>query len=256
MRPLIAVTTTSYSGAEYRTPQVLLGAPYIEAVQRVSATPILLTPAHARASLAEVLDLVDGLLLTGGEDVDPSRYGQKPHPKLETVNHARDEMELQALERALELRMPVFAICRGIQLLNVHFGGTLFQDLPSEKPGGVIHEQTAPVNERWHGARVEPGSCLQKLFATDEFQINSFHHQGIDRLGEGLRAVAWADDGLVEAVEAIDYPWVVGVQWHPERGEVEIREDHRHPDWHLFAAFADEARAYREARAQVAGAGF
>lgn len=253
MRPLIAVTTTSYSGAEYRTPQILLGSPYLEAVQRVSATPVLLTPAHSQASIAELVDAVDGLVLTGGEDIDPSRYGHKPHPKLETVNHTRDEMELRALARALELRMPVLAICRGLQLLNVHFGGTLFQHLPSEKPGGVIHEQSAPINERWHGARVEPGSRVEKLFAAQTFQINSFHHQGIDRLGAGLRAVGWADDGLVEAVEATDYPWVIGVQWHPERGEVEVPEDHRHPDWQLFFAFAEEARAYREARVEGAG---
>lgn len=245
MRPFIAVTTTSYSGTEYRTPQILLGSPYVEAVQRVNATPLLLTPAHGQASLAELLDMADGLMLTGGEDVDPSRYGQRPHPKLENVNPARDEMEFNALRRALELRMPVFAICRGFQVLNVYFGGTLFQDLPSEKPRGVIHEQPAPINERWHGARVEPGSRVEKLFHAREFQINSFHHQGVDRLGEGLHPVAWADDGLIEAAEALDYPWVVGVQWHPERGEVELPADHSHPDIRLFAAFADEAREYR-----------
>lgn len=253
MRPVIAVTTTSYSGAEYRTPQILLGSPYLEAVQRVSATPLLLTPAHAKASIAALMEIVDGLMLTGGEDVDPSRYGQTPHPKLGTVNHARDEMELGALSIALERRMPVFAICRGFQLLNVHFGGTLFQDLPTEKPRGVIHEQTAPINERWHGARVERGSRVEKLFAADHFQINSFHHQGVDRLGEGLHPVAWAEDGLVEAAEAVDYPWVIGVQWHPERGEVEIPEDHRHPDASLFSAFAEEARGYRQARLETAG---
>ena len=245
MRPLIAVTTTSYSGAEYRTPQVMIGSPYLEAVQRVSASPLLLTPAHGQGSLLELLEISDGLMLTGGEDVDPSRYGQKPHPKLGTVNHARDEMEFRALEKALELGMPIFAICRGFQVVNVHFGGTLFQDLPSEKPGGVIHEQNAPINERWHGARIEADSRIGKLFQAEEVQINSFHHQGVDRLGEGLRAVGWADDGLVEAVEAVDHPWLLGVQWHPERGEVEVPAEHRHPDWQLFTAFADAAREYR-----------
>lgn len=242
MRPVIGVTTTSYTGAEYRTPQVLLGSPYLEAVERVNATPLLITPAHGQASIAELLEMCDGLMLTGGEDVDPSRYGQRPHPKLETVNHARDEMELEALRIALDMEMPVLAICRGLQLLNVHFGGTLFQDLPSQRPGGVIHEQTAPINERWHGARVEKGSRVEQLFQAETFQINSFHHQGIDRLGEGLRAVGWADDGLVEAVEAADHRWVIGVQWHPERGEVELPGDHSHPDWRLFSAFAEEAR--------------
>src|SRR5690606_6121637 len=105
------------------------GSPYLEAVERVNATPLLITPAHGQASIAELLGMCDGLMLTGGEDVDPSRYGQRPHPKLETVNHARDEMELEALRIALDMEMPVLAICRGLQLLNVHFGGTLFQDL-------------------------------------------------------------------------------------------------------------------------------
>lgn len=245
MRPTIAVTTTSYSGAEYRTPQVLLGSPYIEAVQRVDATPLLITPAHGKRSIDSLLEMSDGLMLTGGEDIDPSRYGQKPHPKLETVNHQRDEMEFAVLERALALELPVLAVCRGFQVLNVFFGGTLYQDLPSQKPGGVIHEQDAPINERWHGATVEPDSRVAELFQATEFQINSFHHQGVDRLGDGLRAVGWAEDGLVEVVEASEYPWVIGVQWHPERGEVELPDDRSHPDWRLFAAFAGEARARR-----------
>lgn len=249
MRPIIAVTTTSYSGAEYRTPQVLLGSPYIEAIERVEATPLLITPSHGEISIADLLEMSDGVLLTGGEDVDPSRYGQKPHPKLETVNHRRDEMEFTVLERALELGLPVLAVCRGLQILNVAFGGTLYQDLPSQKPEGVIHEQDAPINERWHGATVEADSRVAELFGATEFQINSFHHQGIDRLGEGLRPVGWAEDGLVEAVEAVDHPWVIGVQWHPERSEVELPDHRGHPDWRLFAAFAEEARARRGARA-------
>lgn len=252
MRPAIAVTTTSYSGAEYRTPQVLLGSPYITAVQRMDATPLLITPAHDEASIEALLEMSDGLFLTGGEDIDPSRYGQRPHPKLETVNHQRDEMEFIVLERALALELPVLAVCRGFQLLNVFFGGTLYQDLPSEKPGGVIHEQDAPINERWHGATVEPESRVAGLFQATEFQINSFHHQGIDRLGEGLQAMGWSEDGLVEVIEATGYPWVIGVQWHPERGEVELPDEGGHPDWRLFAAFAGEARARRMARSPAA----
>lgn len=251
MRPIIAVTTTSYSGAEYRTPQILLGSPYIEAIERVEATPLLITPAHGESSIIDLLEMSDGLMLTGGEDVDPSRYGQKPHPKLETVNHQRDEMEFLVLERALEMGVPILAVCRGLQILNVAFGGTLYQDLPTQKPEGVAHEQNAPINERWHATTVEPDSRVAELFGATEFQINSFHHQGIDRLGEGLRPVGWAEDGLVEAVEATDHPWVIGVQWHPERGEAELPGHRGHPDWRLFAAFAAEARARRAARSAV-----
>lgn len=251
MRPLIAITATSHAGAEYRVPQVMLGFPYIRAIEALGGSALLLTPAHCAESVERLLDLADGLLLSGGEDIAPEHYGQTPHPKLETTNPARDEMELLALPAALERGLPVLAICRGIQLLNVAFGGTLYQDLPSQRAGEVIHEQEAPVSHRWHGATVESGSRLEEIFGTDELFINSFHHQGIDRLGEGLRALAWAEDGLVEAVEAPDHPWVFGVQWHPERGEAEVPGDKRDPDRRLFASFMEAAREYADSSAVV-----
>lgn len=244
MRPTIALTTTSYTGAEYRTPQIMLGSPYARAVERVEATPLLVTPEHGPESIRLLVEMADGLMLSGGEDIDPALYGQEPHPKLQPVHRQRDEMELLALRYALERRMPVLAVCRGFQLLNVHFGGTLYQDLETQRVGGVIHEQDAPISERWHGARPEPGSRLAEIVGANEMMINSFHHQGIDRLGEGLRAVVHSEDGLVEAAEAADYPWVIGVQWHPERGEAEAPGDRRHPDWRLFYAFAEAAREF------------
>jgi putative glutamine amidotransferase len=251
MRPLIATTTTSYEDPGYRTPQIMLGSPYVAALERVGGTPVLVTPAHDGESIARLVELADGLVLTGGEDVDPSCYGQEPHPKLSTVNRARDQMEIVALERALELGMPVLAICRGLQLLNVALGGTLFQDLPSQRAEGIIHEQDAPINERWHSARVAAESRLAQIFGATDLFINSFHHQGINKLADTLRPVAWAEDGLVEGVESRDHPWVIGVQWHPERGEAETRGDRRHPDNRLFYAFLDAAREYREERAMA-----
>ena len=245
MRPLIATTTTSYEGGEYRTPQIMLGSPYLTAIEGLQATPLLITPAHDVESIAQILDLADGLMLTGGEDVDPTVYGQEPHGKLSTINRSRDRMELAALQGALDRQMPVLAICRGIQLLNVAFGGTLFQDLPSQRAEGIIHEQDAPVTERWHAARVAESSRLAEVFGTTDLFINSFHHQGIDHLGPGLQPVVWAEDGLIEGVEAREYPWVVGVQWHPERGEAESPSDRRSPDRRLFWAFLDASRAYR-----------
>jgi putative glutamine amidotransferase len=246
MRPLIAMTTTSYEDPSYRTPQVMLGIPYIAAMERMGGTPLLVTPAHDEESIARLVDLADGLVLTGGEDVDPSCYGQEPHAKLASVNRARDQMEMLALDRARERGIPVLAICRGIQLLNVALGGTLFQDLPSQRAEGIIHEQDAPINERWHSARVAEDSQLAHIFGACDLFINSFHHQGIDHLAEGLRPVAWAEDGLIEAVEGRDHPWMIGVQWHPERGEAETRGDRRHPDNRLFYAFLDAARKFGE----------
>ena len=243
MRPLI-LATTSTDAESRRTQHVLLGSPYLLAIEQPGATPVLVTPTHGEEARAQLLELAHGLVLTGGEDVAPSRYGEQPHPELGTVNFARDEMEFTLLRGALERRMPVLAICRGMQLLNVALGGTLYQDLPSQLGGDLIHEQDAAVNDRWHHARVEEDSRMAEIFGSPTLHINSFHHQGIKDVAPALRARAWAEDGLVEAIEAPDYPWVFGVQWHPERGEAEIIQDRRHPDRRLFWAFAQACREY------------
>jgi putative glutamine amidotransferase len=219
---------------------------YLVALERAGATAVLLTPAHGEASRRELLAACDGLLLTGGEDVDPALYGQSPHPKLEPVCTIRDEMELLALEQARERGMPVLAICRGIQVLNVAFGGSLIQDLPSQRPAGLLHEQEAPLTDRWHDARVESSSLLGEIVGVGARPVNSYHHQAVDRVGEGLRPVAWSEDGVVEGLEAEASPWVVGVQWHPERGDPSAPEDD--PDRKLFEGFVDAARKFaREA---------
>lgn len=244
MRPLIAVTTTMGTAGRRKVPHVLLNAQYVAGVEKPGATAVLLTPAHAEQSVEGILDVVHGLVLTGGEDVDPARYGQDPHPALGGVNAARDDLEFAALAGALQRGMPVFAICRGMQLLNVALGGTLFQDLPSQLGGDILHEQTAPINHRWHGARIQPDSRLGETMGMEQLHINSFHHQGVDRLAPGLEASVWAEDGLVEGVESTEYPWVMGVQWHPERGEAEAWDDPRDPNRRLFWAFVDAAREW------------
>ena len=244
MRPLIATTTTSYEDPGYRTPQVMLGSPYVAALERMGGTPVLVTPAHDDESIHRLIDLADGLVLTGGEDVDPACYGQEPDPELGAVNRARDRMEMVVLERAMERGIPVLAICRGVQLLNVALGGTLFQDLPSQRAEGIIHEQDAPINERWHAARVAEGSQLARIFGATDLFINSFHHQGINVLADRLTPTVWAEDGLIEGVEGRDHPWMIGVQWHPERGEAERRGDRRNPHNRLFFAFLDAARRF------------
>lgn len=254
MKPIIAVTTTSYTGAEYRTPQIMLGSPYLAAVQSVGGTPLLITPAHGEKERQQLLELCDGLMLSGGEDVDPSLYGQQPHRKLGTVNRDRDEMEIAVFQLARERGIPILAVCRGFQLMNVALGGTLFQDLPSQRHHGIIHEQDAPITDRWHGATVQPGSCLASIFGVTELDINSFHHQGIDRLADELTPTVWAEDDLIEGAEMKDRSWVLGVQWHPERGEAEIPGDRRHPDKRLFWAFVQAARAFREERLAVGAA--
>jgi putative glutamine amidotransferase len=252
VRPLIAVTTTMGPGGRHALPRAMVNVQYVTAVEEPGGTAVLVTPAHDAASVERLLGMAHGLVLTGGEDVDPARYGQPPHPNLGDVNAPRDAVEFAALDRALGRRMPVLAICRGIQLLNVAMGGTLYQDLASLRAGGLVHEQEAAVGERWHHARVEPGSGLASVFGATELFINSFHHQGIDRLAPGLVATVRAADGLVEGVEAAGYPWVYGVQWHPERGEARSPADERDPDRRLFWAFVQAAREFAGRPGEVA----
>ena len=152
LRPLIVVTTTLAAGGSHNLPSVRLNVQYVTAVEEPGGTAVLLTPGHDPESVERLVGLAHGLVLTGGEDVDPALYGQAPHPELSTVNAARDQVELAALRAALARGIPILAICRGIQLLNVALGGTLFQDLPSQRAGDLLHEQSAPVGHRWHHA--------------------------------------------------------------------------------------------------------
>jgi putative glutamine amidotransferase len=215
----------------------VLGTQYVRAVERAGAAAVLLSPAHEEAALDRVLGLLDGLVLSGGEDIDPSRYGQPPHPALGETTPERDAMEIHVLEDGVRRGLPVLAICRGIQLLNVARGGTLFQDLDAQRPGPIEHRQKATVDRMWHDVTIERGSLLAAAIGAASVEVNSFHHQGIDRLGRGLRAVAWAGDGLIEGVEDTEGRWILGVQWHPERGESAASAP-------LFAALARAASAH------------
>jgi putative glutamine amidotransferase len=193
--------------------RVTLNASYVRALIAAGLTPLLVPPLLDPARAAEALDAASGLVLTGGEDVHPSHYGEAPHAKLEEPDQARDVVEF-ALYRAARARgLPVLAICRGIQLVNVAEGGTLYQDLASERPSAVKHVDP----EGHHGLRVEPGSLLQRTVG-DPARVNSRHHQAVKLLAPSLRAVAWADDDVIEGVESRDAgaPWLLAVQWHPE----------------------------------------
>ncbi len=194
-----------------------LNATYVRAVQQGGGVPVLLPPHLGEEALAALWERIDGLLLTGGGDVDPARFGQERHPTVYDVAPLRDDLELTVTRRALEEDRPVLAICRGIQVLNVALGGTLVQDLPSERPGPIVHSQTAPRHEPTHAVKVlGEGSRLGEVLGALEVQVNSMHHQAIDRLGGGLREVAWAPDGVIEGVEMPGPGFVLGVQWHPE----------------------------------------
>lgn len=210
-RGVVAVSATrrTDSGRE----RIALNSNYVRALTAAGLIPLLVPPLLDPDRAAEVLDAVSGLVLTGGEDVHPTFYGATPHARLEDTDHARDAIELALYRAARERALPVLAICRGIQLVNVAEGGTLYQDLPSEQPSPVKH---ADPNGR-HALRVEPGSLLHRT-VSDPASVNSRHHQAIKALAPSLRAVAWAEDDVIEGVELRDggASWLLAVQWHPE----------------------------------------
>jgi putative glutamine amidotransferase len=238
--PLIGITT---SVTVDKTPErAYVNGAYIRAVQAAGGIPVLLTPHFTAEVQAALWERLDGLVLTGGGDIEPSRFGEVGHPTVDEVSPARDDLELGLTRRAVTEDVPLFAICRGIQVLNVALGGTLVQDIPSEWPNALAHAQSAPRHEATHAVKIMgEGTHLGRVLGTLEIEVNSLHHQAIKRLGDGLREVAWAPDGIVEGVEMPgDGRFVVGVQWHPEE-----LVTHDQAARNLFDALVDAARRRR-----------
>ena len=193
--------------------------PYATAVQATGALALVLPPDDAAAQSPDaLLDRIDALLLAGGADIDPASYGAKPHPETKGTWPERDRFELALAHRALERDMPVLGICRGMQLLNVALGGTLVQHLPDVL--GTNDHRKVPGAFGDHEVRLEPGSLAARAVGAERATVKSHHHQGLDELGDGLRASGWSvPDDLVEAVELPDRRFTLGVLWHPEQDE-------------------------------------
>jgi putative glutamine amidotransferase len=241
--PRVALTTTiDREAGSQRRPAVFIYTRYIQALEQVGLAPVLITPGHSAGAIEALLDACCGLVLSGGEDVDPARYGEPPSPALGAVERARDESEFRAVDAALARAMPIFGICRGMQLLNVYFGGTLYQDIPTEFRGDLQHQQLEPWEKRSHCATVVQETMLHDIVGSDRLFINSFHHQAVKDVGRGLRISACADDGIIEGIEHVDHDWIVGVQWHPERNEASTPDSD--PDRRLFTAFRAAVEAY------------
>ena len=231
--PLVAIPTYHLGAGQVGNWQgaYALPEPYVAALRAAGARTALLPPSQP-AEPEELLAPFDGLLLAGGGDIEPARYGAADHPAQYGTDPDRDELELELARAAARLGVPTLGICRGVQLLNVAFGGTLVQHLP-DADGGVEHRNEA--KQAMHGLRIEPGSRLAEALGQIEAEGLSHHHQGLDRLGEGLRPVAWAPDGLVEGIER-EEGWTVGVLWHPESTAAADPVQHR-----LLSAFVDVA---------------
>lgn len=229
-RPLIGVTTSEMRRAESINPtpegepparlEMALGLPYLRGLEAAGALPVVMPPLNDEA-IEPLLDRFDGICLSGGPDLDPQGYGAEPHPELGPIEPDLDRFELAVARRADARGMPILAICRGTQALNVVRGGALHQHLP-EISTEIAHRQLTPGDQTSHPVAVEPGSKLaaalggEEIDISDRLDVNSFHHQAIDRLGEGLRISARAPDGTIEAVEDPSRPFLIGVQWHAE----------------------------------------
>ena len=187
-----------------------VGSEYADAVFAAGAVPYVLPATTNAASISALLDHVDMVLFCGGEDFEPSRYGETNHVNLGKVNLRRDAWEFAISEEAIRRRLPLLGICRGCQFLNIRFGGTLWQDLPSEKAGAKIHRLKDE-----HKITVMSDTCLSKLIGAESASVNSRHHQAVKDLARGFRISAVSPDGVIEAIEGTDYP-AVGVQFHPE----------------------------------------
>jgi putative glutamine amidotransferase len=224
VNPLIGVTTSEVRRAERTQPldegepsqhEMALGMPYVRAIARAGGIPIVLPPLPESAVSALLAPLA-GVCLSGGPDLDPAAYGASPSPDLGPIEPGLDHFELAVAREADARGLPILGICRGAQALNVARGGTLHQHLPAVTDGTVDHRQTAPGWAETHHVDVAPASRLAYVLGTQTLGANSFHHQAVDRLGGGLYAVAWAQDGTIEAIEAEGERFVLGVQWHAE----------------------------------------
>lgn len=238
--PLIGVTT-SVTVDKYPE-RAYVNAAYLYAVQQAGGVPLPLAPQLAPAARAELLKRLDGVLLTGGGDVDPARFGEPRHATTADVSAARDALEIDLTRWAIERQVPLLAVCRGLQVLNVALGGSLHQDIPSEPGSPLDHSQVALQGKArsltTHQVKVQEGSRLAGILGALEVDVNSFHHQAIKRLGHGLADVAWAPDSIIEGVELGNgAQFVVGVQWHPEE-----LVGHDRPARNLFAALVSGAR--------------
>ena len=187
---------------------------YTEAVTRAGGTPVII-PVAAAESAADYIRLVDALVLTGGQDVSPCLYDEEPDILIGATSPERDASEKALLEEALKQGKPILGICRGLQLINVVLGGTLYQDLATQANITVQHVQKSQPHSATHSIRIEADTHLAKCMA-DGVLVNSIHHQGIKALGQGLKVAAWSSDGVIEAIESSEGSQIVAVQWHPE----------------------------------------
>jgi len=237
--PLIGVSTSITVGKEPE--RAYVNTAYLRAIQDAGGLPVLLPPQLDAQALGALWERLDGLILTGGGDIDPSHFAEPRHATTDEVSPARDALEVALVRKALDDDVPLFAICRGLQVVNVALGGSLYQDIKDQTGSPIEHSQRDRRDQPTHAVKVlGEGTRLGRILGRLELEVNSMHHQAIKTLGRGLREVAWAPDGIIEAAE-LEAPerFLLGVQWHPE----ELVRDAA--ACNLFAVLVAEARARR-----------
>jgi len=234
MKPKILIPL-ALADTPKESPRMFARTAYTTAIERAGGIPLFLARPDME-DIMELVELMDGLLLMGGVDPHPSLYGEKILPVCGDVDAGRDTLELALLNHAVEMNIPVLGLCRGLQVMNIHFGGTLYQDIPSQFPSIIKHESHATTERKriMHSVEILPDTILTNVLRVKHLDVNSIHHQGIKTLGNGLRASAKSPDGLIEGIEHTLHPFCVGTQWHPE-------EFDDTPSRSLFGAFIEKA---------------
>ena len=236
-KPLIGLTTTRMPNP-YKLPAYGINQPYVRAVSSAGGLPVLIPLDLPNDDLDLLFSRLDGIIFTGGADIDPQRYGNPPHPKVEGIDAARDQLEIHLAQEVTRSSLPFFGICRGCQVINVALGVTLYEHLPDQLMGALSHDNHDKSRHILaHSVEVEAGSQLSKVLGI-RARVNSLHHQGIRRLADVLQATAQASDGLIEAFEMTGHPFGLAVQWHPE--ELQAHAEMRN----LFNAFVQACQEH------------
>ena len=237
MRPIIGITPS----LETNESKIYTPTSYPKAVIAAGGTPLFFNFTRDDEMIEQYAALVDGVVFSGGDDVNPATYGEEQIWACGDIVPLRDDFEIKLLKVLIEKYpdKPILGICRGAQVINVAMGGTLYQDLRSQVEGSIRHQQQQSSHYASHKATVTEGSKLQGIYGSNEIMVNSFHHQAVKTIGEGLVVTAKASDGVVEAYEKPDHPYFIGVQWHPER---QVEGPHHPEHKPLFQSFVDACR--------------
>ncbi|CUI16755.1 Peptidase C26 family protein [Candidatus Protochlamydia naegleriophila] len=233
---LLMIETGCFKGRE----RVFVGQDYIQAIVQAGGIPVVLPVVSDEGAVERQMELIDGLLLSGGYDVHPLLYGEEPDALLQDLYPERDQYEIQLTQGAYQSGMPILGVCRGLQLMNVAFGGTLYQDVSRHSPFVLQHLQHAQVHVGAHTVELVEGTVLKNAMQVDLLLTNSFHHQSVKKVAPGFRVNALAKDGIVEGIEKVDHPFIVGVQWHPE-----LMVEKQLEAGKLFKSFVEASKAAR-----------